>query len=396
MALRDGDLLTVGLTTLRVGYRDPELRGSRLPLILLLLCSLALGAGAAARAGESGSVELETLDLRELPRVSCRFRVFDAAGLERKGLGLDDFRLLLDGRTLEDADLRFVTAPGVRIPRLVLVVQATREERGRGLFLLKAAVTRFLERWPASGPVALVSHGADARVEQDFTTDRRLILERLESIRLGEAEARGYYAALTRAAALLGTAAPGGGAVIYFCRPGTFTRQDMRPDVPKGLRSHPGVPVYPVLHPERDGGRTNEYLRRLALKLTEGFTGHYTLQYGSPGGEDNRVHSLRIDRRSPATPGSGANCRYRAVSGMGLESGALLAASDRRALLDRLAGLLLGLLAGVLALRWTVGGPGRASPDGGAQRALRWLRVHFLLAGALAGFLLSLLIDRMM
>lgn len=396
VTLRDGDLLTVGLTTLRVGYRDPELRGSRLPLILLLLCSLALGAGAAARAGESGSVELETLDLRELPRVSCRFRVFDAAGLERKGLGLDDFRLLLDGRTLEDADLRFVTAPGVRIPRLVLVVQATREERGRGLFLLKAAVTRFLERWPASGPVALVSHGADARVEQDFTTDRRLILERLESIRLGEAEARGYYAALTRAAALLGTAAPGGGAVIYFCRPGTFTRQDMRPDVPKGLRSHPGVPVYPVLHPERDGGRTNEYLRRLALKLTEGFTGHYTLQYGSPGGEDNRVHSLRIDRRSPATPGSGANCRYRAVSGMGLESGALLAASDRRALLDRLAGLLLGLLAGVLALRWTVGGPGRASPDGGAQRALRWLRVHFLLAGALAGFLLSLLIDRMM
>ncbi len=393
VALRDGDLLTVGLTTMQVGYRIGD-GGSRRPLAILLLVALALAAGTTALAGGEGAVELEALDLRELPEVTCRFRVFDAAGVERKGMGLDDFRLMVDGRTVKGAELRFEAAPGRRMPRLVVVVQATSEERGRGLFLLKTAVTHFLERWPAGGPVALVSHSGGARVEQEFTTDRRRILERLESIPLGPVEERGYYDALKQAAGLFGTGDSGMGAVVYFCRPGPFTREDMRLDSPKGLRSHPDLPVYPVLHPERDGGRTGEYLRQLALKLTAGFTGHYTLHYSSPGGEDNRVHSLRIDRISPAAPVSGAGCRYRAVSGSGLNTGVLLAAADRQALQARLAGALLGLLGGVLAFRWFVTGPGTAQRSTAGRKAVQWLRVHFLLAGAITGFLLSLLAGR--
>jgi hypothetical protein len=402
VALRDGDLLTVGRTTLQVGYREPAApdgagpgTGSRLLPLLLLLLPL-LCAGRPALAGGSGSVELELLDLRELPRVTCRFRMLDPGGAVRPGLGPDDFRLLVDGRTLENAALRFDAAPGRALPRLVLVVQATREEQGRGLFLLKTMVSGFLERWPVNGPVALISHGAGSRLEQGFTTDRHLLLERLEAVRLGQAEDRGYYEALERAASLFDGDQPGPAAVVYFCRPGIFTRGEMRLDAPKGLRAYPGVAVYPVLHPEREGGRVKAFLRQLALKLTDGFTGHYTLTYTSPGGEDNRVHSLRIDRLSPETADSGTHCRYLAVSGTGLEAGVLLAAADRRSLLDRLSGILLGLLGGGLAYRWITGRRWPAVKGGGGRPTEPWRRVHFLVAGAMTGFLLSQLIGRVM
>lgn len=399
VALRDGDLLTVGLTTLQVGYRElrrPEGGGSgSLLLLAFLACLFTVVSGASVRAGPGGSVELERLDLRELPRVTCRFRVPGLGGAYRLGLGPDDFRLLVDGRPLEQEEFWSETAPGQRPPRMALVVQTSREDRGRGLFLLKSAVSHFLERMPGSAPVALLSHGAEVRLEQGFTTDRRRLLQRLESIPLDEAAGGStYYSALERAAGLFRQGEPGPSVVVYFCRPGPFTREDMRLDTPKGLRAHPGVLVYPVLHPERKGSRTTAYLRQLALKLTEGFTGHYTLRYRSPGGEDNRVHSLRIGRIS-LDRGRGAACRYLAVSGSGLETGAMLAAMDRRTLLERLAGSLLGLLGGVLAFRWIVGGrlPGRGSA---IRRSAAWLRVHFMIAGAMTGFLISLMVSRVM
>lgn len=394
VALRDGDLLTVGLTTLQVGYRQlPRSKGDggrSLKPLALLVCLLTAISGSAVDAGPGESIRLERLDLQSLPLVTCRFRVPGDGGVSRLGLAADDFRLLVDGRPLENPELLFEADPGQPPLRLALVVQTSREDQGRGLFLLKSAVSEFLERMPGGVPAALFSHGAEAILEQGMTTDRRRLLQRLESVSLDLVPGRGaYYDALDRAAGLLRREEPGLSAVVYFCRPGTFTREDMHLDAPKGLRGHPGVPVYPVLHPERDGSRTKAYLRQLALKLTERFTGHYTLRYTSPGGEDNRVHSLRIDRIS-SDGGSGETCRYRAVTGMGLETGAALADADRRRLLDRLAGIILGLLAGALAFRWIVGG--RSAARGAEIRRLTALvRIHFLVAGGLTGFLLSVL-----
>jgi len=394
VALRDGDLLTVGLTTLQVGYRQLSRsegdRGRSLKPLVLLVCLLTAVSWSPVDAGPGEPIRLEKLDLQALPRVTCRFRVPGDGGVTGLGLGPDDFRLLLDGRPLEMPELESETDPGQPPLRLALVVQTSREDRGRGLFLLKSAVSDFLERMPGGVPAALLSHGAEAVLEQGFTTDRRRLLLQLESVSLDVVAGRGaYYDALDRAAGLLRREESGLFAVVYFCRPGMFTREDMRLDTPKGLRAHPGVPVYPVLHPERDGSRTRAYLRQLALKLTEGFTGHYTLRYTTPGGEDNRVHSLRIDRIS-SDGGSGAACRYLAVTGSGLETGSMLADTERRWLLDRLAGILLGLLAGALAFRWIVGG--RSSARGAAVRRLTALvRIHFLVAGGVAGFLLSVL-----
>lgn len=97
---------------------------------------------------------------------------------------------------------------------------------------------------------------------------------------------------------------------------------------------------------------------------------------------------------SPELAGSGATCRYMAVSGTGLETGALLATEDRRSVLDRLAGILLGLLGGGLAHRWIVGHRWPAVRPGTDRRAGHWLLAHFMIAGAICGILLSLLINR--
>lgn len=99
---------------------------------------------------------------------------------------------------------------------------------------------------------------------------------------------------------------------------------------------------------------------------------------------------------SPKAADSGAHCRYLAVSGTGLETGVLLAAADRRSLLDRLTGVLLGLLGGGLVYRWLVGLGRPAGRAGVDRRVVLRLRIHFLAAGAMTGFLLSLLIGRVM
>jgi len=386
VSLRHGDLLTVGRTTLRVAYREPAPgSGPGGPAALLLAAMLA---ASPAWAGER-EVALDALDVRRLPEVTCRFRVVDDAGAVRCGLGPADLRVLTDGREPKEARVRFQMSGGAVPPPLVLVVQATSEERGRGLFLLKSAVAGFLDRWPEGGEVALVSHGGDVRVDQAFTTDRRLLIDRLEAVPLGRAEGRGYYSALERAAALFGERGPGAGPVIYFCRPDPFGREDMRPESPRGLRGHPEVPIYPVLHPERDGDRTAAYLGRLARKLTAGFTGHYTLTYGSPGGEDKRVHSLRIEWLSPGRPVAAAQVRYLAHSGSGLEPDLLLADEARRSLARRLIGSLIGLLAGALTLRWAGGAVRGNATRGWAVTAGR---LHVLCAGAVAGLLASLLL----
>jgi len=390
VALRHGDLLTVGRTVLRVGYREPPGGGGDTgsrplclllwPLLLALSCLPALG----GTAGEGDEPVLEQLDLRQLPMVTCHFRIPGAGGQGGLGLGLEDFRLQVDGRPPETAEIQSRLAPGQPPLRLVLVLQVSPEERGRGLFLLKSAVDDLLQRLPAETLTALVTHGSGARVEQRPTTDRHELLTRLAAIRLDGADEVGgsYYRALELAAGLFPEAEPAAGAVVYFCRPGIFTRGDMRPETPKALRVRPAIPIYPVLLPERDGSRTGAYLRQLTPKLTAGFDGYYTLSYQSPGGEDNRVHSLRIDRISSAGGSGGSSCRYLAAAGTGLESGALLEAADRRTVQDRLAGLLPGLLAGLLAFRWLVGIGGRAGI---------WLRLHFMAAGALVGLLVSLL-----
>lgn len=378
VSLRHGDLLTVGRTTLRVGYREPGPgSGGAGPAALLLMAALAVTVP--CRAGER-EVVLDALDLRRLPEATCRFRPVDVSARIRPGLGPTDFRVLVDGREPREARLRFRMAGGTVPPPLVLVVQATSEERGRGLFLLKSAVAGFLERWPEGGEVALVSHGEEVHLDQAFTTDRRQLLERLAAVRLGRADERGYYRALDRAASLFGERGHAVGPLVYFCRPGPFGLEDMRPGIPRGLRDHPGVPIYPVLHPERDGDRTAAYLRRLALKLTAGFTGHYTLTYRSPGGEDKRIHSLRIEWLSPGQAEAAAQVRYLADSGSGLDAGVVLAAEARLTLVHRLAGLFFGLLAGAALLRWT--GGSRATAE----------RLFVLAAAAAAGLLGSLLL----
>jgi hypothetical protein len=382
VALRHGDLLTVGRTTLRVGYREPG-RGSGGAGHAALLLMAALFAVPPVQAGQRGVV-LDALDLRHLPMASCHFSAVDGSGRTRPGLGPADFRVLVDGREPREARLRFRMTAGSVPPPLVLVIQATSEERGRGLFLVKSAVAGFLERWPEGGNVALVSHGESVRLDQEFTADRRRLLERLEAVRLGQVEERIYYRALDLAASLFGERGHGAGPVVYFCRPGPFGREDMRPDAPRGLREHPGVPIYPVLHPELDGDRTAAYLRRLALKLTAGFTGHYTLTYRSPGAEDKRIHSLRIEWMSPGRGEAAAQVRYRADSGSGLDAGVVLAGEARRTLACRLTAMLFGLLAGIVALRWAgVAGRGVAAGMG---------RFYVLAVGAATGLLVSLLL----
>lgn len=386
VSLRHGDLLTVGRTTLRVAYRElAQGSGPGGPAVLLLVLLLA---ASPAWAGAE-ELSLDALDLRRLPEAACRFRAVDETGAVRCGLGPADFRVLVDGRKPKAARIRFSMAAGAVPPPLVLVVQATSEERGRGIFLLKSAVAGFLDRWPEGGFVALVSHGGDVHLDLPFTTDRSLLLERLEAMPLGRADERGYYRALERAAALFEDRGPGAGPMIYFCRPGPFGREDMRPESPRGLRGRPEVPIYPVLHPERDGDRTAAYLGRLALKLTAGFTGHYTLTYGSPGGEDKRVHSLRIEWLSPGRDVAAAQVRYLARSGSGLEPDLLLAAEARRSLARRFIGAMIGLLAGALTLRWAGGAGPVVATRGWAVTAGR---LYLLCAGAAAGLLASLLL----
>jgi len=399
VSLRHGDLVTVGLTRLRVEYRDTDGPqgggGSALALLFLFfaLPALASMTWATTDAGSGEAVILDQIDLRRMPVVDCRFFVVEGVGA-RLGLGPDDFRLLVDGRPLEGATVSSSVASGMKPPRLALVIETALGARGRGLFLLKTAITRFLQRWPVEGQLALVTHGEGVRVAQLFTADRRALLAALDALQLGPSSPGGYYEALDRAAGLFGDDAEGKGAVIYFCAPGPFQRSDMVVDLPKGLRNHPGLPIHPVLLPERDGGRTEAYLRRLALKLTQGLDGHYTLEYRSPGGEDKRVHSLRIERmpRLDGVEGGGSGCRYRALAGSGLESDGLLAAVHRQRLLRALAGLLAGLVSGGLAFRWLLRRPDLQSREVRLRRTVNMARAHFLLAGALAGLLVSRLI----
>jgi len=209
--------------------------------------------------------------------------VTDANGQSVTDMSIDDFALTgswaLGGATI--TDVQSVTDDNLPLA-IVLVLDTSSSMAGTPLDLTKAAARSFIEALSPNDTVALVSFSTRPQILQDYTTDRALLLSRLDNLPFGgqtalydagalgvEVAARAPYP--RRAVVLLSDGAEYGGASLQSRNAGRDAA---------ALR---GVPVYTI---GLGYGTDRTYLNELAESSNAVF-------YESPAPED--LHKIYTD-----------------------------------------------------------------------------------------------------
>ncbi|HZI19340.1 MAG TPA: VWA domain-containing protein [Pyrinomonadaceae bacterium] len=112
--------------------------------------------------------------------VSVTARVTDRAGRALAGLTARDFSVVEDGRERPVRDVRQGSAPYNLV--LLLDVSGSVEER---LDFIRKAALAFVNTANPQDRIAVISFRDDVQVVSDFTTDRRLLAERVKKIQAG-------------------------------------------------------------------------------------------------------------------------------------------------------------------------------------------------------------------
>lgn len=207
------------------------------------------------------TLEITGVNATDLPTVTVTANVVDSFGLPVRGLTADEFTL-----TGELADLgEIVTVENVTDDDLsfgvVLVIDTSTSMSGTPLQAAKEAATLFIEQVGDGDPIALVTFDNNARVVQDFTTDKELLRQQIDRLQVGGQTAL-YDAGLVavQTAADLGIPRR---VVIMLSDGAEF--EDGRSDAPRGAALEEaearGVPFYTI---GLGFGTDRSYLQSLA------------------------------------------------------------------------------------------------------------------------------------
>ncbi|MEM9953345.1 MAG: VWA domain-containing protein [Chloroflexota bacterium] len=138
-----------------------------------------------AQDDEPVSLEITGANASDLPTITITTNVLDENNIPVEGLGIEDFTLSgeLEGlaeiirvENITTDDLQFAT---------VLVIDTSTSMSGLPIEQAKAAATLFVQSVGANDPIAIVSFANRARLVQDYTTDKELLLSVIDNLRVG-------------------------------------------------------------------------------------------------------------------------------------------------------------------------------------------------------------------
>lgn len=171
-----------------------------LPL-LLLLCTLPV-ALRALQETPALRLEITGVNASQLPTATITTNVYDALGQPARGLGIQNFRVtgelanvtqITSVENITDDNLPFAT---------VLIIDISDSMTDAPIAAARDAARAFVNSVGDNDPVAIVTFGSRVRIVQDYTTDKTLLLNAIDSIRTGGRTAlyQGAYEAIDLAA----------------------------------------------------------------------------------------------------------------------------------------------------------------------------------------------------
>lgn len=130
-------------------------------------------------------LEITGVNATEMPTVLINANVFDTLGQPVLGLGPEDF--VLSGEAAEFAsivDVQNITDDDLPISA-VLVIDTSSSMSGNPLEQAQEAASIFVNSLGDEDSVAILTFDTDVQLVQDYTTDKEVLLDAIESLRFG-------------------------------------------------------------------------------------------------------------------------------------------------------------------------------------------------------------------
>ncbi len=199
---------------------------------------------------ETITLDIIGLDSTDLSAVTVNTSVLDAKGQLVSGLGVDDFSV---GGDLENiatvVKVENVTDDNLAFAS-VLVIDTSSSMSGSPLESVKQAARNYIGALGVNDPVAIVSFNSTVRLAQDYTTDKTLLLNAIDTVAFGGTTA--LYDATLRGIEIANDAPLERRAVVILSDGGEYGTS---PEVPASVSTREdsvqastisGVPVYTI------------------------------------------------------------------------------------------------------------------------------------------------------
>lgn len=161
----------------------------KLVLVLTVITLFGLVAGLALTQDNGGEIspvlEITGANASKLPTVTVTSNVYDTVGQPFRELTTDDFTVsgeladfttIVDVQNITDDDLSFA---------IVLVIDTSTSMAGPPILAAQRAARQFVNALGPNDPVAIITFDTTVRLVQEFTTDRALLLNTIDTLAYG-------------------------------------------------------------------------------------------------------------------------------------------------------------------------------------------------------------------
>ncbi len=161
----------------------PKRNGSTVWLLVLLIGMILMPT--VARGQEPLRVVISEVRSADFPYVKAFVTVTDAGGKIIRDVTRDKFSVLEDGRNVPVTDVQ-VADPNDLSLAVALVIDASGSMKGEPLEKAKSAAISFVNSLAQNDVAAIVVFSDTARVTQDFTSDKQVLINAIQMILPGE------------------------------------------------------------------------------------------------------------------------------------------------------------------------------------------------------------------
>ncbi len=216
-------------------------------LTLIAVLALIPAALVVTQAQQGPTIEISGVNPTELPIINITAVVLDIRGQPVSGLTAENFRL--SGELADRAEIiRVSSVTDQNLPvSVVLAIDVSTSMSGAPIQNAREAARLFVESIGPNDPVAIVVFSNDARVVQDFTSDKDVLLQAIDALPVG-GETQLYEGALV-AAELAAEAPTPRRAVILLSDGAQYTSTGVA-SVPRPAAFEEtirrGVPIYTI------------------------------------------------------------------------------------------------------------------------------------------------------
>jgi len=291
-----------------------------------LLITLAASAGS-----QEKLVNLQRIDLSDLPDIHLYLTVTDAAGQSVLGLTDQEIFITIDGRRQVLTSLVSALEGGENLAVALLFDRSGSMKKA--LEETKSAAVSFIKRMSEGDLIAVVSFDDLVRVDSEFTGDKSAVEAAIEGISLGRDTA--LFDAVQKALEMLRNVSTNRQAIVILSD-GKDTKSRLnRNDVLQAARNQ-GVPLYTVnlaadadlasldsLSDETGGAAFRAAapgeLLTLYQRIAEQLNNQYLITFRSTAGMDEKFHNLKITVEEPGGAAFAATRDFVASKGPGIK-----------------------------------------------------------------------------